>query len=405
MKDQLSKPLLYLMAITAGASVGNLFSSQPILPLLQSAFHVTTEQIGLVPTATQIGYALGILFIIPLGDMLSRRALILSMMALTVVACVALFFSRSYVFLVTASGCLGIVSVSTQILTPLAAQLSDDSTRGRNMGTIISGMLLGVLFSRTISGYLSDTFGWASVYLFGAILSALLTVALAVMLPQTTVPYRGTYGALMKSLYHLVKKYSVLRESMLFGALLFAAFNCFWGSLDFLLLQPPFHYGAKEAGLFGLIGAAGAFVAPLAGRIADKGEPRKTIGIAVLLCLIAFAAMWFGHSVLGVLIAGTALMDMGVQAGHVTNQTRIYALDPNSRSRFATIYVFAYFVGAAFGSVGGSWSFARWGWTGPSVLSILVCLSAGVVYFIGLRKDVTHVDQTVEYEPRCPSAS
>jgi len=388
---QLSKPLLYLMAVTAGSSVGNLFSCQPILPLLQDAFHVTTRQIGLVPTATQIGYALGILFIIPLGDMLSRRKLVLSMMTLTTLACLALAVSPDYRLFVAASALLGLVSVSTQILTPLTAQLSDDATRGRNMGIIISGMLLGVLVSRTISGYLSSEFGWPTVYLFAASLNAILTVALAFMVPQTAVHYDGTYGALMKSLYQLVKQHAVLRESMLFGALFFAAFNCFWGTLDYLLLQPPFHYGAREAGLFGLIGAAGAFVAPIAGRISDTGDPRKTIGVAVVIAVIAFTAMWFGQHLLAVIIIGTALMDMGVQAGHVTNQTRIYALDPNSRSRFATIYVFSYFVGGAFGSAGGSWSFAQWGWAGPSVFSLLVCAGAGLVYVLGARNKLRAV--------------
>lgn len=383
MKSQLPKPLLYLMAITAGASVGNLFSCQPILPLLQDAFQVTTKGIGLVPTATQIGYALGILFIIPLGDMVSRRNLVLTMMTLTTIASLALTFSSNYWAFIAASAVLGLVSVSTQILTPLTAQLSDDSSRGRNMGTIISGMLLGVLFSRTVAGYLGDSFGWSSVYLFAAGLNALLTIALAIMVPKTEVQYQGTYSALMKSLYHLVKKHATLRESMLFGALFFAAFNCFWATLDYLLLQAPFHYGAKEAGLFGLIGAAGAFVAPIAGRISDKGDPRKTIGIAVILSLAAFAGMWFGQHMLWIIVLGTALMDMGVQAGHVTNQTRIYALDPNSRSRFATIYVFSYFVGGAAGSAAGSWSFAQWNWAGPSLFSILICLAAGLVYLFG----------------------
>jgi predicted MFS family arabinose efflux permease len=254
------------------------------------------------------------------------------------------------------------------------------------MGGIISGLLIGILFSRTIAGWLGGEFGWASVYAFTAVLNGALSIALYAAVPETSVDYHGTYGDLMKSLLDLVKKYATLRESMLFGALFFGAFSCFWATLDFLLLQPPFRYGSKTAGLFGLIGAAGASVAPVAGKLSDEGDPRKTIGIGIALALVAFAAMWAGQDLLWVIVIGTALMDMGVQAGHVTNQTRIYSLDPSSRSRFATIYVFSYFVGGAIGSSAGSWSFARWNWAGPSVVSISAFAAAGGIYVFGARR-------------------
>jgi predicted MFS family arabinose efflux permease len=393
MKSTITKPLLYLFAITAGSSVGNLFSCQPILPLLQDAFHVSARQIGWVPTATQIGYALGILFIVPLGDMVSRRKLLLVMMSLMTLASLALALAPTYPALLVASAVLGAVSIATQILTPLTAQLSDEASRGRHMGIIISGMLLGVLLSRTIAGYLAGAFGWTSVYFFAAGLSAILTVALAATVPNTDIQYKGTYAALMRSLYDLVKRHATLRESMLFGALFFAAFNAFWATLDFLLLEPPFRYGAREAGLFGLIGAAGAFVAPVAGRVADKRDPRVTIGLGAAVSALAFGAMWLGQSVLWVLIIGTALMDMGIQAGHVTNQTRIYALDPASRSRFATIYVFSYFVGGAVGSATGSWAFAAWNWKGPCLFGLAVSVAVLAVYALGTAKDAAPLER------------
>jgi predicted MFS family arabinose efflux permease len=369
-----SNRFTHVAAVACGLSVANLYYNQPLLADMARTFGVTVRGVGSVPTLTQLGYAAGLLMIVPLGDVLQRRRLVVTLLVAVALALAAAAAARSLNGLAAASLAVGVTTVVPQVLLPLAAQLARPERRGKAVGTVMMGLLLGILLSRTVSGFVGERFGWRAMYWVASAIMILLALALGPLLPAHEVHADLTYAALLRSVVEQVRRLPVLRQAMLNGALIFAAFSAFWATLVFRMEAPPFHYGARAAGMYGLVGAAGAAVAPAAGRWADRVAPRSIITAATSLLLASFVVLWAGGSSLAGLAAGVFLLDVAVQAAQVTNLTRIYRLSETAHSRINSAFMVVYFLGGAGGSILGAsaWSVGRW----PGVCALGVALSA-----------------------------
>lgn len=382
----LTRRFLLLLAFACGIAVSNLYYSQPLLEQIRLNLHVSAAQAGLVSTLTQAGYTLGLLFLVPLGDSLRRRRLIVGLMVVEAFFLAGAALSPSLAWLQVLSLGIGVATVSAQVIVPLVAQLSEPATRGQNVGTVMSGLLLGILLARVVAGGIGGTWGWRTLFWMASGLSLVMAVVLHRTLPDIapTAPIR--FRDLMRSLLRLVKEEPRLRESALVGGLIFAAFMVFWTSLSFHLEGRPFSYSTQTVGLFGLVGAAGALAAPLAGKSSDARGPRAVIGISTAVTALSFVLFWaFGLSVVG-LIVGVLLMDAGVQATHISNQARILALRPEARSRLNTVYMVAYFTGGSLGSLASTLAWSRSGWSGVCLAGLLFSAGACLVHWAYARK-------------------
>ena len=356
--------LLALLAITAGATVANIYYCQPLLDAIAATFHVGADAATRVVTATQFGVATGFLLLVPLGDRYERKRLILGTTTLSALMLIVVALAPSIGSLVAASAIMGFVCITPHLVVPYAAAAVAPERRGRTVGTVMSGLLIGILLSRTLSGTIGAQVGWRAVFWLAAAVMLALTTLLLVALPPQAPARRVPYRELLGSIWTLIFTEPVLRRHALVGAAGMGAFSAFWTTLTFHLANLPAHYGSETAGLFGLVGAAGAFAAVIAGRIADRVEPRLLNGAALLLVVLAFALMGVsGHSLV-VLSIGVILMDAGVQASHISNQTRIYALSAEMRNRLNGVYMVIYFLGGATGSALGSRAWERFGWPG-----------------------------------------
>jgi predicted MFS family arabinose efflux permease len=366
------------MAAGCGLSVANNYYCQPLLPEMAERCHVPEAWAGYIPAATQAGYALGLLLFVPLGDVLERRRLTELVLTASVATLLAVAVAPTFPWLMAMSFVLGLVGIAPQLLVPFAAHLAPAAERGRVVGTVMSGLLIGVLLARTVSGSVGQYLGWQAMYGIAAGLTLLLLLALRATLPRSEPSTQLEYLRLMASLKGLIREEPVLRQSCVFGAGTFGAFSAFWSTLAFHLAQPPFGYGSTVVGLFGLVGVVGALAASVAGRLGDRYNPLVTIGWGIGIMLVSFGVFWlFGHRLWGLLV-GVILMDLGTQASHISNQTRIYALRPEARNRLNTVYMVAYFVGGGTGSSLGAYGWARWGWDGVCAagLGLLVVASA-----------------------------
>jgi predicted MFS family arabinose efflux permease len=383
---KLDNALVWLMAITCGLVVANIYYNQPLLAAIGRTFHLSDSGASLVATATQIGYTLGMLFVVPLGDMLERKRLMLLMLLGAAVFMGLAAVAPSFAVLAGASVLIGIFSAVPQLLVPMAAHLAPEESRGRIVGRVMSGLLIGILLSRTVSGYVGLHLGWRAMFEIGAGLMVLLCALLAWKLPTDRPGFTGTYASLMKSLLTLTKEQVPLRRAALVGASLFAAFSVFWTTLAFYLEGPPYQYGSDIAGFFGLIGAFGALAAPLAGKTADTKGPDYTIRLGIVLALGAYAILGFGGSYLAGLVVGVILLDVGVQAAHISNQSMIFALVPEARSRLNTVYMTAYFIGGSLGSIAGGLAWTHGGWPGVCLMGLgFVALAFIASRFYGRR--------------------
>lgn len=366
------------MAVGAGLTVANIYYSQPLLANIGRAFNASAAAMGVIAMLTQLGVATGIVCLVPLGDIKERRQLIIGLLVAASISLVAVALAPSYVWLGVASFLVGVCSATPQMLVPFAAHLATPERRGRAVGTVMSGLLIGILLSRVASGYLGTVFGWRAMYWIASVIMLVLAIVLATTLPRSAPTSRLTYPRLMQSLGRLILTEPVLRESAVVGSMLFGAFCVFWATLAFHLEAPPLHYGSQAAGLFGLIGAVGAATAPLAGRLADRLDARVNLRMAVYGAAAAFALLWiFGHTVTGLLV-GVILLDACIQGGHVINQSRIHALRPEVRNRLNTIYIFAFFLGGSAGSALGAAAWQRWQWAGVCGVGLAMLLLAGV---------------------------
>ncbi len=373
--------MVFLMAFACAVSVANLYWVQPLLDTLAKEFDASTTTAGLSVTFTQLGYVLGLIFIVPLGDILERKRLIVSISILTSLALVVAAFSPTIHFFLAASLLVGSASVVVQILVPFAATLAGDHERGKVVGQVMSGTLLGILFARTLSGFISDLAGWRAVFGTAAVLMLGITILLDRTLPRYKHNLSLAYHRLLLSVLDLVKEERSLRIRSIYGGLVFANFGIFWTSMTFLLAGPPFHYSDALIGLFGLIGAAGALSANIAGRLADKGLTSITTIVFVLLNLLAFLLMLPGSNAVFYIIIGDLLLDAGVQGTHITNQSVIYRLSPDVRSRITTAYMSVYFMGGTIGSALSAAIYPLAGWRGVSFLGIGFSLLAVGIWF------------------------
>jgi predicted MFS family arabinose efflux permease len=369
-----------LMALSVGAIVANIYYVQPLLATMARTFSVSVSMIGLVAMLTQVGTALGMLVFVPLGDSRDRRALLTALLSGASIALCGVAAAQNLIWVSIASFAVGACGAAVHVIVPFAAQLAPENSRGRVLGTVFSGLLIGILLARTFSGVVASFFGWRSVYVIAALAMLALMLLLRARLPR--LPPQNSLGwpALMRSLVDLVRDHPALRESAFLGAALLCVFSAFWTTLVFLLQTPPYHYGSSVAGLFGLVGAAGALCAPLVGRFADRRGPQFTILLALLTTLASFLLLGALGKVMAGLIVGVILLDIGVQSGHVANQTRIYALDPNARSRLNTVYMFCYFTGGSIGSWLGAICWAYQGWLAVCAFGIAVLVIALMVF-------------------------
>lgn len=376
--QNLSRSVLLTMAVASGVAVANIYYNQPMLADMARSMHVRSHEIGYVATATQIGYAAGMPLFIPLGEFVPRRKLIASLFLAVTAALALCALATNLLWLVAASFLVGCTTVIAQILIPFAAELSAPEEQGRTIGTILSGVLLGILLARTLSGSVSAHLGWRAMYWIAAAMALLFGGLLLKALPATHTPTQLTYGRVMHSLWLLVAEVPRLRQVCFVAAMFFAAFSAFWTTLIFLLETPPYHFGSQAAGSFGLVGAVGAAVAPLAGTLSDRRSPRFVVRIAIVIVLVSFAAFWIWSSHVWGLVLGVILLDAGVQAAQVANQSRVFSLRPDARNRVNTVYMIAYFGGGSLGSFAGSWAWTAAGWSGVCSVGIACMVLAAL---------------------------
>lgn len=384
---RLSRRVVLVFAFACGAAVANLSYAQPLLDAIARDLHTSTATAGLLVTATQMGYATGLLFIVPLGDLLERRALILFTLCGTTLALLAAAASPNVAALAAAGLVIGVTSVVAQVIVPFAATLAGDAERGRVVGTVMSGLLIGSLLARTFSGVIAQVGGWRTVYVVAAGVMLLLIGVLARELPRRPRSAQGlTYGGLLRSVLALLRSEPVLRRRAAYGGLVFAAFSVFWTSIAFVLARPPYGYTEAAIGVFGLVGVAGALSASFAGRLADRGRTRAATGAFLLLLLLAFGLNALGGTSLLALLAGVTLLDFGVQGTHITNQSLIYALHPEARSRLTAAYMTTYFLGGALGSAASATVYSTVGWGGVCLVGALVALAALALWATEARR-------------------
>lgn len=375
-KDNETIPLslLGVLAVIAGVSVANLYYNQPLLNLMRADLHVSEFQANLIPMLTQTGYAAGLLFIIPLGDLYRRKRILLTNFAVLVVALLTIGLSNSLYPVLAASLFTGVCSVMPHIFIPLAAQYAPPELKGRNVGLILSGLLTGILASRVISGFVGEYWGWRTMYFIASGLMIACAVVILLLLPDIRPTFRGSYGSLMKSLLTLVRRYPLLRLSSLRSALAFGSFLATWACLTFKLSGPPFYAGSHAVGLLGLCGIAGALTASTVGRYVPRVGLRRFHYIGCTLMLTAWLCLWLGGNSYVGLVAGVILVDIGMQGIQLANQASVFGLCPQASNRLNTIFMTTYFTGGSLGTflAGCFWQLFAW----PGVVAVGIGLAA-----------------------------
>lgn len=381
-----SPGLVLLLAIGAGLAVASLYYSQPMLGILAADIGVSAVDIGFVPTLTQLGYALGILLLAPLGDRHDRRSIILIKAAWLVLSLLTAAVAPSLDILLVASLVIGLSATLAQDIVPAAATLAPASRRGKVVGTVMTGLLLGILLSRVVSGFVAEHFGWRAMFVLAAAGMAIVGVAAWRGLPRFAPTTTMSYPALLGSLFDLWRRHASLRHAALAQGLLSIGFSAFWSTLAVMLHAEPFHMGSAVAGAFGLAGAAGALAAPLAGQLADRRGPELVARLGTGLTALFFAMMCLAPLLsptaqLWLLGIGTVGFDLGVQTALIAHQTIVYGIEPGARSRLNAVLFVSMFVGMAAGAALGSALLARWGWTAVTTLATLSALAAFAVRF------------------------
>jgi predicted MFS family arabinose efflux permease len=378
----ISPGLTMLFALAAGASVGNLYWAQPILGEIVGALGVSPGSSGLLVTLTQIGYAVGVFLLVPLGDTVNRKRIIPALMILCSAALAGSALAPNFAVLLVALALVGVTTVAGQLLIPLAGDLAPADQRGRTVGTVASGILLGILISRTVSGIVADIFGWRAVYAAAAAIMLILAVLMASALPHLAPRERVPYGKLLRSVLAAVAQHRTVRVVMLIGAATMCVFTAFWTGMTFLLAAAPFSYSASQIGLVSLVGILGAVAAQRTGPVFDRGWAVPAIGVGLAITLVALAVSGLGaSSIIAVLIAG-ALFSIGLQSVQVLAQTMMLSIDPAARSRLNTALVVGNFVGGALGSTLAAVLWQLGGW--PAIMggSAVITGLALAVWFI-----------------------
>ncbi|ESL95199.1 major facilitator family transporter [Enterobacter hormaechei subsp. hoffmannii UCICRE 9] len=387
----LSPALILLMSVATGLAVASNYYAQPLLDTIARAFDLSASSAGFIVTAAQLGYAAGLLFLVPLGDMFERRMLIVSMTLLAAGGMLITASSQSLTMMIIGTALTGLFSVVAQILVPLAATLASPEKRGKVVGTIMSGLLLGILLARTVAGLLASLGGWRTVYWVASVLMVIMALALWRGLPKVKQENHLNYPQLLASVFSLFTRDKLLRTRAVLGCITFANFSILWTSMAFLLAAPPFNYSEGVIGLFGLAGAAGALGARPAGGLADKGKSHMTTSAGLVLLLLSWAAIWYGHVSVLALIVGILVLDLTVQGVHITNQTVIYRVKPDARNRLTAGYMTSYFIGGAAGSLISASAWQHAGWTGVCAIGAIVAAINLLVWWRGYhRQEAIH---------------
>jgi predicted MFS family arabinose efflux permease len=377
--------LVLLLAVSCGAAVANMYYAQPLLHTLADAFGVSDATAGLLVTVTQVGYVVGLAFLVPLGDLLERRRLITVAMVIVAAAQAVAAAAHSFAVFAAALGVVGVSATVAQVIVPMSSSLAAESERGRIVGRVMSGLLIGILVARTASGLLAGAFGWRSVFVLAAVAMLVLAGTLWRALPIVPSTSELRYGDALRSVLALVREERVLRQRMALGVIGFGCFSAMWTSVAFLLSGPHYEYGNAAIGLFGLAGLAGALIAPVAGRMADHGRGRLAATCALLILLGSWGLLALGETSLPALIAGIVALDLGAQALHISNQSTIYTLRPEARSRLTTAYMVACFLGGAVFSAAASALYASGGWGAVCVLGALTGVTGLAIWLASER--------------------
>lgn len=377
----LSGSALLFIAIASGLAVANIYFAQPLLDTMGRTFGIAQSNIGMIITITQIFYALGLFFLVPLGDLLNQRRLAVGMLSISVVALLTVGIAPSVIVVMIGMAFIGLFAVVAQVLVAYTASLAAPEDRGRAVGLVTSGIVIGILLARTIAGLLTDLAGWRSVYYFSAVLTMLMAAAIYGKLPRHAATQRGmAYPQLLRSVWQLFVQEPLLRVRAVLALFIFTVFSILWTSLVLPLSAPPLSLSHSAIGSFGLAGVAGALAAVRAGKLADRGLGQRTTGIALVLLLLAWVPLSFTERSLWALMIGVIVLDFAVQAVHVTNQSMILSLRPESRSRLTAGYMIFYSIGSAIGSISSTVAYSHAGWTGVCLLGASVS-AAGLLFW------------------------
>lgn len=374
--------LVLLMSFATGATVASNYYAQPLLHTISQRLSLSYSSAGFILTLAQLAYAVGLVLLVPLGDRFDRRKLIVSMSFVCAAGLVVCAVAPGIGWLLAGTALTALFSVVAQILVPFAASLAAEHERGKVVGTVMSGLLLGILLGRTFAGLLSSVGGWRAVYACAAVLMAITATLLARSLPHGKSTSSLSYFGLLRTTATLFAEEPVFRLRSLLGALTFAVFAIMWTSIAFLLSAPPFGFSDALIGLFGLAGAAGALAAAQVGKLADHGKSRLSTWIGLILILVSWLPLVLGAHSVAWLVLGIILLDLGAQAVHVTNQSVIYRLRPEARSRLTSGYMTAYFIGGALGSLLSAGAFSQAGWFGVCLVGALITMAACALWAV-----------------------
>ncbi|MBS0926024.1 MFS transporter [Providencia sp. JGM181] len=384
---ELTTGLTLLMAIATGLVVASNYYAQPLLDTIALQFNLTTNMAGFIVTAAQLGYAVGLLFLVPLGDLFERKKLIIVMTTLSASGLLITALSDNIWQILLGTALTGLFSVVAQVLVPMAASIAKPHQRGKAVGTIMSGLLLGILLARTISGGVAMIGGWRAIYWVAFGLMMFLILILALKLPRYHQKTDLNYFQLIGSIGRLFFTTPVLATRALLGALTFANFALLWTAMAFLLASPPFNYSEGTIGLFGLVGAAGALMATQAGRLVDKGKGKLVTTLGLILLLLSWVPIGLAKYSLIAFIIGILVLDLAIQGVHVTNQSTLYRIMPEARNRLTAGYMTSYFIGGALGSLLSGYAYEHAGWMGVAISGVVITGISLIIWAIGARFD------------------
>lgn len=378
--------LKYFMAVACGIMVANLYYCQPLLGDFTKVFGVSESAAAWINIYSQLGYGLGLFFIVPIGDMVQRRNLITWMHICAALSLAGVALAPDIGMVYFFSVLVGLTATACQVFVPLGAHLASEEERGKVIGTIMGGLLSGILLSRTLSGSVAELWGWRTVYWIACALMLIMSVLVYKIVPGEKPGFHGTYGGLLNSLVRLFRSQPLVRESAWVGACSFGAISVFWSTMAFFLEKPPFEYSLSVIGLFGMAGMAGAMVSPFIGTVNDQKGSTMPMKIGILVMLAGYAILFFSIYSIIIFIIGIILIDVGLQSTHIPNLTRVASLIPEARTRLNTISMTSFFIGGTLGSIFGSYAWNVFGWRGVCSIGIMLVAAGAIPIFLRKAK-------------------